>query len=128
MVYKNFRNMIGETNEEKYPPATNPRDVNEHTFLSEFGRHVHESHNVPVSSQQKSDNLARMAGFGIGVASLYLQEVLGYPFVVLRRQCQVNYGGVKHHLLPFSLFNVVNRIHHRQGPVSSGRDGEATDD
>lgn len=115
MVYKNFRNMIGETNEEKYPPTTNPRDEHEHDFLQEFGRHVHESRNVPTSSQQKSDNLARITGFGIGVGSLYLQEVLGYPFIVLRRQCQVNHGGVKHHILPFSLFTVVNRIHHRQG-------------
>ena len=89
MVYQNFRNMIGDTNEEKYSPTRNPPEDHEREFLQEFGRHVHESRNVPTSSQQKSDNMARITGFGIGVGSLYLQEVLGYPFIVLRRQCQV---------------------------------------
>jgi len=116
MVYNHFRNMIGETNEEKKSSAyTNSKDLHEQSFLSEFGKHVHESGNIPTSSQQKSDNLARIAGFGIGVGSLYLQEALGYPFLVLRRQCQVNHGGVKYHILPISLFGVIERIHYRQG-------------
>jgi len=127
MVFKHSRNMLGDTTavmEEKSSNnssnniAHNPHsytNVKEQAFLNDFGKHVHQTGGVPTSSQQKTDNLARVAGFGIGVGSLYLQEALGYPFIVLRRQCQVNHGAVKYHILPFSLFKVIGRIHQRQG-------------
>ncbi len=75
MVYKHFRNMIGDTtttNEQQMEggddergaggsnsrsrrlKSPSPLDVREKSFLTEFGKHVHKSGNVPTSSQQKS--------------------------------------------------------------------------
>lgn len=114
MVYQHFMNMIGDTNEEKEGIDAVHKDNSEETFLSELAKHVNKR-TLPSNPQHKSDNLARVAGFGIGIGSLYLQEALGYPLVVLRRQCQVNHGALKYHVLPFSLFRVIERIYHRQG-------------
>jgi len=114
MVFQHFVNMIGETNEERAEIPPSEQDNAEETFLSELAKHVNRSGNLPNNPQQKSDNLGRVAGFGIGIGSLYLQEALGYPFIVFRRQCQVNHGGMKYHVLPFSLFHVMQRMYHRQ--------------
>ena len=61
-----------------------------------------------------ADNLERVAGFSVGIASLYVQEALGYPFIVIRRQCQVNHGALRYHIVPFTLFNVIAKINKRQ--------------
>uniref|UniRef100_A0A8C3YBR1 Mitochondrial outer membrane protein SLC25A46 n=1 Tax=Catagonus wagneri TaxID=51154 RepID=A0A8C3YBR1_9CETA len=37
---------------------------------------------------QSSEQLNRFAGFGIGLASLFTENVLAHPCIVLRRQCQ----------------------------------------
>ncbi|KAE8285574.1 Solute carrier family 25 member 46 [Larimichthys crocea] len=37
------------------------------------------------------EQLNRFAGFGIGLVSLFTENVLAHPCIVFRRQCQVNY-------------------------------------
>ncbi|KAK1884210.1 Solute carrier family 25 member 46 [Dissostichus eleginoides] len=46
--------------------------------------------------------LSRFAGFGIGLVSLFTENVLAHPCIVFRRQCQVNYHARCYHLSPFS--------------------------
>ncbi|XP_014881852.1 mitochondrial outer membrane protein SLC25A46 isoform X2 [Poecilia latipinna] len=59
--------------------------------------------------------LNRFAGFGIGLVSLFTENVLAHPCIVFRRQCQVNYHGRCYHLTPFSAVSVMYAITKAQG-------------
>ncbi|XP_028604689.2 mitochondrial outer membrane protein SLC25A46 [Podarcis muralis] len=63
-----------------------------------------------------SEQLNRFAGFGIGLASLFTENVLAHPCIVLRRQCQVNYHARNYHLTPFTIVNIMYSINKAQGP------------
>ncbi|XP_053148102.1 mitochondrial outer membrane protein SLC25A46 isoform X1 [Hemicordylus capensis] len=63
-----------------------------------------------------SEQLNRFAGFGIGLASLFTENVLAHPCIVLRRQCQVNYHARNYHLTPFTIINLMYSINKAQGP------------
>ncbi|NXP22510.1 S2546 protein, partial [Scytalopus superciliaris] len=63
-----------------------------------------------------SEQLNRFAGFGIGLASLFTENVLAHPCIVLRRQCQVNYHARNYHLTPFTVVNIMYCINKAQGP------------
>jgi len=117
MVFYHFVGMIGES-EERHEPThvENPVLSDDQVFLSNIAKHVDDKDLKRTHApQERSDNLGRISGFAVGVGSLYLQEALGYPLVVLRHQCQVNHSAIKYHIQPFSLFRVIGRINHRQG-------------
>ncbi|KAL2100363.1 hypothetical protein ACEWY4_004757 [Coilia grayii] len=63
-----------------------------------------------------SEQLNRFAGFGIGLASLFTENVLAHPCIVFRRQCQVNYHARNYHLSPFSAVTVMYNFTKTQGP------------
>ncbi|XP_028909605.1 solute carrier family 25 member 46 isoform X2 [Ornithorhynchus anatinus] len=63
-----------------------------------------------------NDQLNRFAGFGIGLASLFTENVLAHPCIVLRRQCQVNYHARHYHLTPFTVINIMYSFNKTQGP------------
>ncbi|KAM8777998.1 mitochondrial outer membrane protein SLC25A46 [Rhynchonycteris naso] len=65
---------------------------------------------------QSSEQLSRFAGFGIGLASLFTENVLAHPCIVLRRQCQVNYHARHYHLTPFTVINIMYSVNKTQGP------------
>lgn len=46
---------------------------------------------------------------------LILQHVVSYPFIVLRRQCQLHYASTRYHIVPFTLIPVVYRLVKSQG-------------
>ncbi|XP_045538742.1 solute carrier family 25 member 46-like [Papilio machaon] len=50
----------------------------------------------------------------ISVASLVTENLLSHPFIVLRRQCQVNRGLKSYHIVPYTLLPVVVKLHRRQ--------------
>nr|XP_060611857.1 mitochondrial outer membrane protein SLC25A46-like [Anolis sagrei ordinatus] len=54
-------------------------------------------------------------GFGIDLASLFTENVLAHPCIVLRRQCQVNYHAENYHLTPFTIINIMYSINKTQG-------------
>ncbi|KAM4875029.1 LOW QUALITY PROTEIN: mitochondrial outer membrane protein SLC25A46 [Thomomys bottae] len=64
------------------------------------------------------EQLNRFAGFGIGLASLFTENVLAHPCIVLRRQCQVNYHADHYHLTPFTIINIMYNFNKTQGPRS----------
>ncbi|KAM9440748.1 mitochondrial outer membrane protein SLC25A46 [Clarias gariepinus] len=68
------------------------------------------------SAAPPSDQLNRFAGFGIGLASLFTENVLAHPCIVFRRQCQVNYQARCYHLSPLSALNVMYNVSKSQGP------------
>ncbi|XP_069481587.1 mitochondrial outer membrane protein SLC25A46 [Ambystoma mexicanum] len=62
------------------------------------------------------EQLNRFAGFGIGLASLFTENVLAHPCIVVRRQCQVNYHARNYHLSPFTVVNIMYSFSKSQGP------------
>ncbi|XP_076179350.1 mitochondrial outer membrane protein SLC25A46 [Ptiloglossa arizonensis] len=52
---------------------------------------------------------------GCGLATLITETLLIHPFTVLKRQCQVNPGSTKYHIIPFTLVPVIMRLHQTQG-------------
>ncbi|XP_030625246.1 mitochondrial outer membrane protein SLC25A46 [Chanos chanos] len=67
-------------------------------------------------SAPPSEQLNRFAGFGIGLASLFTENVLAHPCIVFRRQCQVNYHARNYHLSPLTAISVMYNITKTQGP------------
>ncbi|KAK7909318.1 hypothetical protein WMY93_014002 [Mugilogobius chulae] len=62
-----------------------------------------------------NEQLNRFAGFGIGLVSLFTENVLAHPCIVFRRQCQVNVQARCYHLTPFSAVSVMYSISKAQG-------------
>ncbi|XP_029427717.1 solute carrier family 25 member 46 [Rhinatrema bivittatum] len=69
-----------------------------------------------AGSAGSSEQLNKFAGFGIGLASLFTENVLAHPCIVLRRQCQVNYHARNYHLTPFTIINIMYNFSKTQGP------------
>lgn len=68
------------------------------------------------SATPPSEQLNRFAGFGIGLASLFTENVLAHPCIVFRRQCQVNYHARCYHLSPLTAISVMYNVTKTQGP------------
>ncbi|XP_044031264.1 solute carrier family 25 member 46 [Siniperca chuatsi] len=71
---------------------------------------------APQPGVPPAEQLNRFAGFGIGLVSLFTENVLAHPCIVFRRQCQVNYHARCYHLTPFSAVAVMYSITKAQGP------------
>ncbi|XP_041825988.1 solute carrier family 25 member 46 [Melanotaenia boesemani] len=69
----------------------------------------------PQPGVPPAEQLNRFAGFGIGLVSLFTENVLAHPCIVFRRQCQVNYHARCYHLTPFSVVAVMSSITKAQG-------------
>ncbi|BES87855.1 Solute carrier family 25 member [Nesidiocoris tenuis] len=70
----------------------------------------------PISSPKEEDDaVQRYVGIGVGLATLITENLLSHPCVVLRRQCQVNHGSKKFHLVPITLVPVIIHLHQSQG-------------
>lgn len=89
-----------------------------------YGREVIRPLDIPVIHPLAEDNppvgdddivVNKYVGLGCGLASLITGNLLIHPFVVLRRQCQVNPGATKYHLMPITLVPVIIRLHQTQG-------------
>uniref|UniRef100_A0A8P4KBU9 Solute carrier family 25 member 46 n=1 Tax=Dicentrarchus labrax TaxID=13489 RepID=A0A8P4KBU9_DICLA len=70
---------------------------------------------APQPGIPPAEQLNRFAGFGIGLVSLFTENVLAHPCIVFRRQCQVNYHARCYHLTPFSAVAVMYTITKAQG-------------
>ncbi|KAF7642687.1 hypothetical protein LDENG_00253010 [Lucifuga dentata] len=73
---------------------------------------------APQPGVPPAEQLNRFAGFGIGLVSLFTENVLAHPCIVFRRQCQVNYHAHSYHLTPFSAVAVMCSITKAQGVKS----------
>ncbi|XP_053995975.1 mitochondrial outer membrane protein SLC25A46-like [Hylaeus anthracinus] len=89
---------------------------------SYHGREVIRPLDVPVLHPLAEDSppaddltVKRYIGAGCGLASLITETLLVHPFIVLRRQCQVNPGSNVYHIIPITLVPVVVRLHQTQG-------------
>nr|CAD7576295.1 unnamed protein product [Timema californicum] len=60
-------------------------------------------------------DVKKYIGVGVGIASLITENLLSHPFVVLRRQCQIQNNSTRYHLFPVTLLPVIVQLHRRQG-------------
>nr|XP_054756162.1 mitochondrial outer membrane protein SLC25A46-like [Lytechinus pictus] len=70
---------------------------------------------MATPNHQQNENIQRFAGFGIGLASLLTENVLSHPFIVFRRQCQVNHHASRYHIHPFSVVPVIVTLQRQHG-------------
>lgn len=70
---------------------------------------------TPQPGVPPAEQLNRFAGFGIGLVSLFTENVLAHPCIVFRRQVQVNVHARCYHLSPFSAVSVMYSISKAQG-------------
>jgi len=54
-------------------------------------------------------------GLGFGLVGLASDYLASHPFVVLRRQCQVNHAAMRRHRTPFTLLPVIVSLQRTQG-------------
>lgn len=57
----------------------------------------------------------KFAGIGIGVSGLVAENLACHPFVILRRQCQVNVEGHRYHTTPITILPVLVNLNRWQG-------------
>ncbi|XP_038072465.1 solute carrier family 25 member 46-like [Patiria miniata] len=76
---------------------------------------VTEMENSSAPKQDQTEILQRFAGLGLGIATLLTENVLSHPFIVFRRQCQVNHHAYRYHLQPFSVVQVIVNLQRHQG-------------
>ncbi|XP_048255089.1 mitochondrial outer membrane protein SLC25A46-like isoform X1 [Haliotis rufescens] len=67
------------------------------------------------SVKTQIDQIQKFAGFSIGLSSIFAEQVLAHPCIVLRRQCQVHHNGEWYHVTPFTLFQVLINLQRHQG-------------
>nr|XP_031840287.1 solute carrier family 25 member 46-like [Nomia melanderi] len=72
-------------------------------------------HPLAVDNPPTDDIMKKYIGPGCGLVSLITEKLLVHPFIVLRRQCQVNPGSTKYHIIPITLVPVVARLYQTQG-------------
>lgn len=67
------------------------------------------------NSHQNLEQLQSATGFGAGLVCLCAETLVGYPFIVLRRQCQVNMWCKAADLSPYLMLKAIYQIQKRQG-------------
>lgn len=93
-------------------------------------------HRIPAGTQQSSDSgglltptkrrmvrdphssttdVDRYFGVGLGLAGLICENIVSHPFIVMRRQCQVNMMSFRTHSTPFTLLPVIVNLNRWQG-------------
>ncbi|XP_011500274.1 PREDICTED: solute carrier family 25 member 46-like [Ceratosolen solmsi marchali] len=61
------------------------------------------------------DNVEYYITRGCGIVSIMTENLLMHPFLVLRRQCQVNPISKKYHVFPVTLLPIIIRLNQTQG-------------
>ncbi|KAJ6636643.1 Mitochondrial outer membrane protein SLC25A46 [Pseudolycoriella hygida] len=72
----------------------------------------------PLYESPDEISMRKYIGVSVGMVSLITENLLSHPFVVLRRQCQVNISNnssSKYHLVPVTLVPIIVHLHQRQG-------------
>ncbi|XP_063980431.1 mitochondrial outer membrane protein SLC25A46-like [Diachasmimorpha longicaudata] len=102
------------------PPQQFPDDFNDTYYNRGIVRPIEvtsASSSIPEGSTPADNDITikRSIGIGCGLASLITENLLIHPFIVLRRQCQVNPMAATYHLVPITLIPVMMRLHQSQG-------------
>ena len=66
-------------------------------------------------SQEEEKETDKYAGLSIGVSGLLAENLACHPFIILRRQCQVNVEARRYHTTPLTLLPVLVNLNRWQG-------------
>ena len=66
-------------------------------------------------SKEEEKEADKYAGLGIGVSGLLAENLACHPFIILRRQCQVNVEARRYHTTPLTLLPVLVNLNRWQG-------------
>ncbi|KAL1493385.1 hypothetical protein ABEB36_011448 [Hypothenemus hampei] len=112
--FDRYRNALLQESHLKGPDLTNSLPPND-TFV--INRNPSEQYSYPKPLWNREDELTlrRYIGSGVAFVSLITENLLSHPFLVLRRQCQVNPTSKKYHLVPFTLLPTIYHLQQRQG-------------
>ena len=66
-------------------------------------------------SKEEDKEADKYAGLGIGVSGLLAENLACHPFIILRRQCQVNVEARRYHTTPLTLLPVLVNLNRWQG-------------
>lgn len=89
-------------------PALSPAGSSQVDLLSGFAE----------SNHHTSYEMQSATGFGAGLVCLAAETLVGYPFIVLRRQCQVNVMCRARDLSPLLMLKAIYQIQARQGATA----------
>jgi len=69
----------------------------------------------PIDAGESEKETDKYAGLGIGITGLLAENLLCHPFIILRRQCQVNVDARRYHTTPLTLLPVLINLNRWQG-------------
>jgi len=69
----------------------------------------------PPPTPKKRDVVDPVAGAAVQFASLFAENLLSHPCVVMRRQCQVHHRSRLYHVTPFAIVRVILNLQRYQG-------------
>uniref|UniRef100_A0A069DT22 Putative solute carrier family 25 member 46 n=1 Tax=Panstrongylus megistus TaxID=65343 RepID=A0A069DT22_9HEMI len=100
---------------EEFCFKTHPKRIQRPSSINIPNSTVPEINKIQTPEYEDDTVIQKYVGIGIGLATLITENLLSHPFVVLRRQCQVNHNSRKYHLVPITLVPVIIHLHQRQG-------------
>ncbi|XP_076261773.1 mitochondrial outer membrane protein SLC25A46-like [Rhynchophorus ferrugineus] len=105
-----------ELNDEyKYPEYGSRPGHDDYFTNREFLLQYSNTESSKTYQNYEDITVKRYIGSGVAFVSLITDNLLSHPFLILRRQCQVNHASVRYHLLPFTLVPTVCHLHQHQG-------------
>ncbi|KAL8585086.1 hypothetical protein ACOMHN_013102 [Nucella lapillus] len=101
-------------NEYSYPEGQFSSSSRQRELLGE-AESVPVGYQVPKKDTSQNDQVQRVCGLSIGFCSIFAEQLISHPCVVLRRQCQVHHNGRGHHLTPFTIVQTLLNLQRTQG-------------
>lgn len=93
-------------------PIDFKEDNYENCLMPELGGRIPIDSNL---SKDETDTTFRFTAIGVGIVSLLCENVIGHPFIVARRQCQLHRKAIYYHLTPISLLPIMLKVQRHQG-------------
>jgi len=85
------------------------------TSLDRKGKKASKGYQPEEAVEAGDGESDKYAGMGIGVTGLLAENLACHPFMILRRQCQVNVESKRHHTTPITLLPVLVNLNRWQG-------------
>ncbi|XP_076443493.1 mitochondrial outer membrane protein SLC25A46-like [Babylonia areolata] len=101
-------------NEYSYPEGQYASSSRQRDLLGE-AENVSARYEVPKKDTSQNEQILRVAGLSIGFCSIFTEQLISHPCIVLRRQCQVHHNGKGYHLTPFTLIQTLLNLQRTQG-------------
>ncbi|XP_066155341.1 mitochondrial outer membrane protein SLC25A46-like [Euwallacea fornicatus] len=110
-----FHNFNLPENYWETPDLTRRLPVGNNYYPYSYQENCSQQQSPQSNSSQEDVTVKRYIGSGVAFVSVITENLLSHPFLVLRRQCQVNHTSKRYHLLPITLLPTVCHLQQHQG-------------